>query len=178
MRPELRITRGDVVVFQLDWPAKLEALTKPGEGGSPLEKTLGAGPFDIDGVDIFEASAVQPVGLGSYLVDGHGIEATDLLAFGAQLEGLTGVIVVVTARAFDGDTALLRPKPPLRYIAQFREAQGAPGPALPLESDAATEKVSRPGKKPKSDARIGGMVATAVLIFLALFVTFFVLSAG
>jgi hypothetical protein len=33
-------------------------------------------------------------------------------------------------------------------------------------------------KPPKSDARIGGMVATAVLVFLALFTTYFVLTAG
>ena len=32
----------------------------------------------------------------------------------------------------------------------------------------------RPPKKPMSDARIGGMVATAVLIFLAIFVGLFV----
>lgn len=33
-------------------------------------------------------------------------------------------------------------------------------------------------KPPKSDARIGGMVATAVLVFLALFTVIFVLTAG
>ena len=32
----------------------------------------------------------------------------------------------------------------------------------------------RPPKKPMSDARIGGMVATVVLIFLAVFVGLFV----
>ena len=32
----------------------------------------------------------------------------------------------------------------------------------------------RPPKKPMSDARIGGMVATAVLVFLAVFVGLFV----
>lgn len=33
-------------------------------------------------------------------------------------------------------------------------------------------------KPPKSDARIGGMVATVVLVFLAIFVTIFVWTAG
>jgi len=33
-------------------------------------------------------------------------------------------------------------------------------------------------KPPKSDARIGGMVATAVLVFLAVFTVIFVLTAG
>lgn len=33
-------------------------------------------------------------------------------------------------------------------------------------------------KPPKSDARIGGMVATAVLVFLAIFTVLFVLTAG
>jgi hypothetical protein len=33
-------------------------------------------------------------------------------------------------------------------------------------------------KPPKSDARIGGMVATAVLVFLAIFTVIFVLTAG
>jgi hypothetical protein len=33
-------------------------------------------------------------------------------------------------------------------------------------------------KPPKSDARIGGMVAAAVLVFLAIFTVIFVLTAG
>jgi hypothetical protein len=33
-------------------------------------------------------------------------------------------------------------------------------------------------KPPKSDARISGMVATAVLVFLAIFTVIFVLTAG
>lgn len=36
----------------------------------------------------------------------------------------------------------------------------------------------KPPKKPMSDARIGGMVATAVLLFLAVFVVVFVLISG
>ncbi len=36
----------------------------------------------------------------------------------------------------------------------------------------------KPPKKPMSDARIGGMVATAVLVFLAVFTTVLVLIAG
>ncbi|MES2666548.1 MAG: hypothetical protein V4712_10640 [Pseudomonadota bacterium] len=36
----------------------------------------------------------------------------------------------------------------------------------------------RPPKKPMSDARVGGMVATVVLVALFLFVLWLVLSAG
>ncbi len=36
----------------------------------------------------------------------------------------------------------------------------------------------RPPKKPMSDARIGGMVATAVLVGLFVFVLWLVLTAG
>lgn len=36
----------------------------------------------------------------------------------------------------------------------------------------------KPPKKPMSDARVGGMVATAVLVFLAVFTTVLVLMAG
>ena len=36
----------------------------------------------------------------------------------------------------------------------------------------------KPPKKPVSDARTGGMVATAVLVFLAVFTTVLVLIAG
>ena len=34
------------------------------------------------------------------------------------------------------------------------------------------------GKRPKSDARIGGMIAAAVLVFLAVFVVVLVVTAG
>lgn len=36
----------------------------------------------------------------------------------------------------------------------------------------------KPPKKPMSDARMGGMVATAVLVFLAVFTVAFVWMAG
>ena len=36
----------------------------------------------------------------------------------------------------------------------------------------------KPPKKPMSDARVGGMVATAVLVFLAVFTTVLVLVSG
>ena len=36
----------------------------------------------------------------------------------------------------------------------------------------------KPSKKPMSDARVGGMVATAVLLFLAVFTTVLVLVSG
>ena len=36
----------------------------------------------------------------------------------------------------------------------------------------------KPPKKPMSDARVGGMVATAVLLFLAVFTTVLVLVSG
>lgn len=41
-----------------------------------------------------------------------------------------------------------------------------------------TQDPDRKPKRPMSDARISGMVATGVLVALAIFVTWFVLGAG
>ena len=45
-------------------------------------------------------------------------------------------------------------------------------------TDTLPDKPPTKPKKPMSDARVGGMVATAVLVFLAVFTTVLVLIAG
>jgi len=163
------VRQGDVLVFTWDGPEP-EA--------DEVFAALGAAG-DAGKLDIFPASKIAPVGLDVFLAEGHGVATGDLTASKAELHALTGIIVIVPARAFEGHRATLEVTAPLVHVATFREAAADPAPPLPIETESAKGTLGgAPGRPAKSDARIGGMVAMAVLLFLAAFVVLFVLMAG
>lgn len=162
------VRRGDVLIFSWagdpDKSAVLAALSK-------------AKITDAQQIEVFGADTIAAMGLSTYLVEGYGVDPDDLTHDTARLDGLAGTVVVVSARAFEGN-AVLTPDTGLMLIGRFKEA-GAPLTApKPIETESAMGTLAAPAKAPKSDARIGGMVALAVLLFLAVFVFVFVWSAG
>ncbi len=164
----VEVRRGDVVVLSWAGPADTEDMAR-----------ASLGVDDQSEVEVFPASKISPVGLVSYLIDGHGIAATDLGAQAATLEGLQGTVVVVTSRAFADGSGRLEVREPMRLVGQFREAAAEIGAPLPIETESAKGNLGgKADRPPKSDARVGGMVAMVVLLFLAVFVVFFVWSAG
>lgn len=160
---------GDVLVFTWDGPEPegADVLAALGANGAP------------DKIDIFTAGAIAPVGLPAFLAEGHGISTDDLAPAQAKLNALTGVIVVLPAFALEDRRATLAVTAPLTHISTFREAAAETGAALPIESESAKGNLAgRPSARRRSDARVGGMVAAAVLLFLVIFVILFVAMAG
>lgn len=140
----------------------------------PLGKSLGATPYpDHDFVEVLDLEALRAYGFSNYLTEGNGLDIGD---DATMLDALTGHILLVFSQGVESGQTAFAPQAPLSLITRY--SQVADTPLLePLTSDAANGQLPQ-GKPPKSDARIGGMVATFVLIFLFIFVGVFVWIAG
>lgn len=148
-----------------------------------LEALKGDGLGDILGlwrdpdpahVECFEADAMAEYGLANYIAQANGMAVSD--ADAATLDALKGPVCLIYSKALAEAETRFAPEPPLTFVGRFGTAPAIP-PMSSLESASATGLLPQ-GKPPKSDARMSGMVATFVLIFLAVFVTAFVLVAG
>lgn len=165
----IAVQPGEVLVLAWDGPEPrdvdvLEALGADGDAGK---------------IDVFAASKIAPVGMVAFLSEGHGIAEEDLRDWADRLDALRGTVVVLPARALAAGRGEIDLPAAVQHVATFREAAAAPASPMPLESAGAKGTLSgAPAKAPKSDARIGGMVALAVLLFLAVFVIVFVGIAG
>jgi len=165
----VEVAPGDVVV--LEWEG-------PEPEGADVLAAIGA-PADAAKFDIFPAEKIAPVGLGAFLAEGHGVDPEAVASHKTELDTLSGVIVVIPAYAFEGRRARLDITPPARHVATLPEMAATRGSPVPLTSERAKGNLGGgPARAPKSEARIGGMVALVVLLFLAVFVVAFVLMAG
>lgn len=159
-------------------PGTVLVLTWAGDADPAMvAHAFGADLANPDHLEVFEATKIAPVGLTAYLAEGHGIDPADLAGEAARLDGLTGTLAVLSARAFAGGRGTVTMVAGLALVATFREAAAKTGAPLPIETESAKGNLSG-GAPAKSDARVGGMVAMVVLVFLALFVAFFVLAGG
>jgi hypothetical protein len=140
----------------------------------PLGTSLGVTPFpDHDFVEVFDLEALRAFGFSNYLTEGNGLDIGDNAA---MLDVLTGHVLLVSSQGVENGQTAFAPQTPLRFIARYSQSTQITMQA-PLTSEAAKGQLPQ-GKAPKSDARIGGMVATYVLIFLFVFVGLFVWMAG
>lgn len=140
----------------------------------PLGTALGIEPFpDHDFVEVLDLEALRAYGFSNYLTEGNGLDIGD---DAEMLDALTGHVLLVFSQGVEkGQTAFV-PQAPLTFVSRYSQSQQMPA-LEPLTSEAAEGQIPQ-GKAPKSDARIGGMVATYVLIFLFVFVALFVWMAG
>ena len=164
----VEVRRSDVVVFS--WAGDPEK-------AAVLSALLGAKIVDPDQIEVFSAEAITSMGLTSYLAEGYGIDRADLTQDTGRLDSHAGTLVIVSARAFEGNADVTLGAG-LTLIGSFREARAPLTAPKPIETESARGTLAAPAKAPKSDARIGGMVAMGVLVFLAVFVFLFVWSAG
>ena len=160
--------RGTIYVFLADRAP--DALKTQMGDVSAIESALGL-LLNPAYVDVFKIEDLEGMSLSAFLIEGHGVAIDPGAA--AELDTLGGTVVVVTSRAF-ADPQEVTPPAGWRYIGAFREP--APAPVEPLESASAQGTIA--GGKPKSDARIGGMVATVALIVLFLLVALMVWIAA
>ncbi|WP_147126082.1 hypothetical protein [Shimia ponticola] len=129
--------------------------------------------------EVFAVSELEELGLVGYLRDGQGVPEEALAADRAKLSALSGWVAVVPSSAFSDEGGTYDLAPEVTLIGTYAEdGVDWTGEALAAQSAAPFSSAPLPGKKAKSDARIGGMVATAVLLFLAAFVVVFIWLAG
>lgn len=130
--------------------------------------------FDRSFTECFDAETLNEFGLAKYISEANGMTVQD--ADIAKLNTQSGTIFLLLSDAFTGMSGQIAPELPFELIGRYEKPITLSSP-VPLKSDSAKGDLPH-GKAPMSDARISGMVATAVLVFLALFVVAFIWIAG
>lgn len=189
MTPDLVIAaseRNTCRVFAVDMDLHdLRALRSDGSIEGPLSADtvaplLGLEPEDLDiaHAEMFDVAELDELGLTDYLIEGYGIAEAAIAADRARLAGVTGQVLILFSPAFRGRAVHLRPDPRLSLVGTYAE-EVPPVVFEPLpDADTQGSLSPEPGKAPMSDARISGMVATVVLVLLAVFVAVFVWMAS
>ncbi|MEN8889486.1 MAG: hypothetical protein ABF243_11490 [Celeribacter marinus] len=169
-----------VWVFAVDLPADAlrafghEDHTSNDAAQWPLGDALGLSPYpNQEFVELFDLETVRDYGFSRYLSEANGM---DIGADASKLDALSGGIALVFSQALDNGQTQFAPKDPLTFIGRY--ARPVEMPVHDTLTSKGAEGMLPQGMPPKSDARIGGMVATLVLIFLAIFVALFVWISG
>jgi hypothetical protein len=162
---------GKVRVFQLNYALESEV------GGAGdyhrLEHALGVTFANTEDVQIIAQAALDDLGLAQFLMMGHGISQAQITPEMDRLNALTGSFAIIRSGVFGGVAVTLADHDDAKLIATFTEEGAAPAPLTPLTSDSSKGTITPPDtpiKKPKSDARVGGMIATVALLLMGLLV--------
>ncbi|PJI93028.1 hypothetical protein BC777_1895 [Yoonia maricola] len=145
---------------------------------APINRALGVTYLDCDFVELFPLSNLDGLGLAGYLTEGLGVAEADVKPHASRLNAMSGHVLIVLSKAFGGFETTITPIAPLKWIGTYLE-EGASVKFEPLPSEAAigtagTSKV----KPPKSDARVGGMIAMYALIAMFAFVGLLIWIGG
>lgn len=167
---------GKVYVFQLAYPLKAEV----GQIAdyARLEAAIGAKITNPADVQIVSEDALHDLGLAQFLMMGHGISETAIAPKRKMLNALKGSFAIVRSGAFGGAAVTLSDTNDAKLIATFTERTASAASLIPLTSDGTQGILTPQTKAPKSDARIGGMIATIVLILLGLLVWLMIWIGG
>jgi len=143
-----------------------------------IKKALGVAELDTEFTELFALSNLDGVGLAGYLTDGLGVAAEDVKPFASRLNAMSGHVLIVLSRAFDGAEVTLTPTAPLIWIGTYTE-EGEAIKFEPLPSEGAKGATDTPKTKPpKSDARVGGMIAMYALLAMFAFVGLIIWVGG
>lgn len=170
---------GKVRVFQLSFTIETDIGIQADY--ARLEQALGAKIVTLNDVQIVSDDALHELGLAQFLMMGHGIANDDIAPHSQILNGLTGPFAIIRSGAFGPESITLRADGEAKLVATFAEERAAPPPLTPLTSDStdgAMPPAQPTSKPPKSDARIGGMVATVALILMGLLVWLMIWIGG
>lgn len=142
-----------------------------------VQKLLGEGiELDPSKVEVFPPKAIEPIGMSTYLNEGHGIPEEALEGKSAALDAMTGLVVVIPTSAFKGQEVTLDPLDGVRFVGAFHE-QRAAHPKAMADPEAAEGVLSPKGgghADPLLRHRRGWMLALAALVAAAALVLFIV----
>lgn len=172
---------GVIRVFMVNLSAEEAARFAENPDGAtpaPVNRALGVDELDHAYVELVALNNLAGVGLAGYLVEGLGVAEADVAPYRSRLNGMSGHVLIVLSKAFGGRAATITPVAPLKWIGTYTE-EGASVKFAPLPSKGAEGNVvSAPTKAPKSDARVGGMIAMYALIAMFALVGLMIWVAG
>jgi hypothetical protein len=143
-----------------------------------LEDSLGAKIIVDRDVQIASDATLRDLGLAQFLMMGYGISEADIAPQMDMLNNLTGSFAIIRSGAFGPNGVTLKTDGDAKLVATYHEEGASPVPLTPLTSDSAEGSLTPKTKAPKSDARIGGMVATVVLLLMGLLVWLMIWIGG
>lgn len=144
---------------------------------APINRALGVTYLDSDFVELFPLSNLEGVGLAGYLVEGLGVAEADVKPNASRLNAMSGQVLIVLSSAFGDFETTITPTAPLKWIGTYTE-ESANVKFEPLPSEGAKGTQGTPIKPPKSDARVGGMIAMYALIAMFAFVGLLIWVGG
>jgi len=165
---------GKLRVFATDMDLPQEAIKKTPEGILAL---LGA-PLNVQYVDIVKVADLGGMALSRYIEEGYDMPPD--LVEQSDVDGIRGNAVLVLSSATGGKATELHPGFGLRHVATYSRTPDVSTPAT-LQSQSAAGTVPQPADPPpkaKSNARIGGMVATVALIAMFVLVGVMIFVGG
>ena len=141
------------------------------EDAAVLEALGAEGKLRLEDIEVFDLTDLQDMPLSEYLTEGHGIAEADLKDMRGQLDGLTGRVLILPSRAFQGQAMTLRVGGALRLLGRFEE-DVSPVSFDPLPAGGAHGTVSgqrAPAQAPRGMRR-AGLALVALLIGAAVLV--------
>ena len=152
-------------VFRLS--DSLSAALKNTTDLSPLEKALGviiANPADVQ---IIAADALDDMSPAQFLTMAYDVDSAALADSTALQAGTSDSFAIIRTGAFGGAAVTISESADANLVATLPEGGPSAPSMTPLQSQSAKGAVPpQPTKPPKSDARVGGMIAVYVLLFL------------
>ena len=141
-----------------------------------VHRLLGDGvTLDADKVEVVPTRALEGLGLSAYLREGYGVADKDLDGRRAQLDAVSGLVVLIPASAFAGREQTLDPHPSMRFLGVFHEQAAAPTSQMSRPESAKGTVAATSGKAPKPGDRrrkgswiiaLGALIIAATLILL------------
>ncbi|MCA0044304.1 hypothetical protein [Celeribacter litoreus] len=128
---------------------------------------------DEESYECFDISTLGEYSFAYYLAEASGFDLDDSAEI---LNALHGPALLLYSRGLTPQDNPMAPKAPFKLIDRFGTPVELP-PVTGIET-ASADGVLPQGAPPTSSARMSGMVATVVLIFLAIFVAAFVWVGG
>jgi hypothetical protein len=167
-RHTLRVFALDMTAAEVAALRDADAVLEPGQV-LPYLRTDAAARLlgvavDATQVEVFHTDDVEAIGLAAYLIEGNAVSQAQIAADADRLDAYRGYVMTIRSQAFGGQAATLRPDPKARLMGTYSE-EVPPVRFDPLPTSSASGVLGG-GRAPMSDARIGGMVATFVLLFL------------
>lgn len=157
--------RGIIRVFDLDMPPEqARFLREPGA----LAQVLGVDEINLDHVEIFPLRDLEDLGLVGYLNEGCGVAADQLAPDRERLMSLSGHVLLIRSRAFDGVEVRLTPATPLTLIGTYSEYL-TQKTGSPIQTKSA-RPYSAPRLSPRAGRakarRIGATLFTVIMLAL------------
>lgn len=137
----------------------------PQTGAYPLKTALGVDELDETQVEGAVAEDLEGIGLTGFLIEGIGIDETQIAPDRARIDAITGSVVIIRGAAFEGAHVPLTPKPPLTHFGSWSMTPAATT-MEPLRSEAATGTLP-PADLPVPPSRRTNRMALWLLLGIA-----------